>query len=229
MTLPSSIQTIQLWGNMLLVWLRAWARTCRSWLLPPKPTGPQWSIRTVLAFGKHGLFKDITHDFDPATWEEDIEQITGWPVEKVEVRYVFTSAFSKTSKYRMVLRPGDSCPFPPPSDPGLHSARRGIGIVSAFLEPDPVIADAKSVNVTNRLRKYAGPDKDFHAHWGLKVRCADILPVDDWDFVTQRFKKLSVIDMHFRGHVFDLEENSQIILETPSHEGGHNDDGKKEA
>lgn len=206
-------QYLNLLVRMTLVWLRATMRRAAVTRLFASPPQARWDITAALAFSSDGRFKDITHDFDPATWEEDAEHLTGWRVDKIDLRYTYTSAFGHVSKYRMVLRPGDACIFPPPADGGKRGLGGGHpGIIHAHLVPCSSAVNAKPVNVTERLKKYAGPSKDFHNALGLRVHVADILPLDDWDFVAERFSTLTVVDMHFRKHTFDLASNPEIFL-----------------
>lgn len=195
--------------HLALFWTRTRVRTLLKWLVslfrsacPPI----DWNIVAVYAFNDEGRFMDVTTMFDPARkdWDQAVSQYTGWPISKVEVRYVSRVG----TKYRMVLRPGDSCPFPP-----SLTCARGKGFLSATIVPDSGIPGAKPVDVTARLRKYAGPLRDFHAHSGCSVRASDVLPMDDWDYVTQRFKKLVVTDLHFKRHVFLLGSDPEIRLD----------------
>jgi hypothetical protein len=192
---------------LLLHYCRVKIRLAWQWLLSFVRTHtapPDWTITAAYAFDDEGRFMDVSAVFQPTDqWAQDTEEYTTWPVSKVEIRY--TSRLGV--KYRMILRPGTPCPFPPDL-----SGPRGMGFVSAVFLPSSV-PDAKPIDVTHRLRKYAGPLKDFHAHAGLTVRASDILPMDDWDFFTERFKKLVVTDMHFKRHVFLLDSNPEICLE----------------
>lgn len=211
------LERLFLLGHLGLVWLRSCARASTRavtrvgarwfpWLVAPPPE-PRWEIITALAFARDGRFKEITHGFTPKTWQDDIPELTGWSgdqLQRVEVRYAFISALGKRSKYRMVLRHGDTCPaLPPPRPCSTHPQ-----ILNATLDPH---GEGSPVDVTNRLRKYAGPSKDFHAAAGLRVHCADILPVDDWDYVSERFRRLVVLDIYFKTHSFDLRDSDTQI------------------
>lgn len=206
------------YGHVGLVWVRVSVHTAVRalsrwfpWLVAPPPK-PRWEITTALAFGRDGEFRELTRrTFTPETWEDYVHTQTQWSPEllqRVEVRYAFISAFGKRAKYRLVLRPGDTCPpLPPPSPTISHPP-----ILTATLMPHDGVGSP--VDVTTRLRKYAGPHKDFHAGTGLRVHCEDILPLDDWDYVVERFRHLVVLDMHFKKHVFDLRDGTTPIALT---------------
>ena len=166
---------------------------------------PRTRVRRVLAVHDDGKFKDITHGFDPETWEAHLEETTGWRDNRwrVEVRYVLMSPFGFVSKYRMILRRGDVCIVPETRPAGLSGPR---GILSATLIPrQPKRADTTadvdppenaycSTDITRRVIKYGGPAKDFHAQHGLRVRALDIFPYDDPDQLCDHFFGLRIVD-----------------------------------
>lgn len=196
--------------------LRVWLYVAWAWVtgnvyrhVRSKST-PEWRITAALAFCEDsGAFKDITHMFFPEMWEEDVDTFLGWKRARIDVRYIHTSKFGKVTKYRMVLRPGDPCVFPP----SLETTPRGPrGVLAARL--DPLVPDAMPVDVTGRIIKYAGPARDFHAGQGLSVRPLDCFPCDDHDALPERFQALVVIDAaSFREHVFPLDANPPIALD----------------
>ena len=126
----------------------------------------------------------VTTFFAPKTWEDSVRVATGWKERaiRVDVRYL-----AHGKKFRMVLRPGDTCDFP--SFPGRH--RGGPkGVMAAELVGDDVC-----VNITPRLLKYQGPAKDFHER---RVAVTDLFPYDDPAELTMNFRELRVVDARAR-------------------------------
>lgn len=199
------------------VWraLRMWHYTTWSWIKAhlhfrvTRKSVPEWRITAALAFCEDtDDFRDISHWFHPDDWEEDLDTFVGWKRVRVDVRYMHTSPFGKTTKYRMVLRKGDPCVFPPQ----LSATPRGPrGVLAARLVPG--VPEASPVDVTSRIIKYAGPARDFHAGQGLAVRPLDCFPCDDHDALAERFASLVIVDgATFREHAFSLSENRPIVL-----------------
>lgn len=208
--------------DMLSYWEKAkvWATLAWSWISAHAHvhvrrrcvTHQEWTIQAAYAFDDEtGNFQDITAWFRPETWEEDVAFLE-WKEPRIDVRYTRCSPFGKVSKYRMVLRPGKACLFPPPPQPS-----NGVrGIISATLEPFAHIEGAKSVDVTTRLTKYAGPYKDFHSGQGLSIRPLDCFPFDDPEALSQRFETLTIMDasnlVSQDIHEFKLAENKDIQI-----------------
>jgi hypothetical protein len=75
---------------------------------------------------------------------------------------------------------------------------------------------AKQVDVTQRLKKYAGPNKDFYESQGLGVRVLDCFPFDDPDHLAERFESLSILDtsrlLRQEMCVFSLKDNPRIQI-----------------
>lgn len=202
----SAWHTLHIWLYVAWAWIAGNVhRHVRS-----KST-PEWRITAALAFCEDsGAFRDITHAFFPDGWEEDVDAFLGWKRVRIDVRYIHTSQFGKVTKYRMVLRPGDTCVFPP----RLETTSRGPrGVLAARL--DPLVSDARPVDVSGRIIKYAGPARDFHAGQGLCVRPLDCFPCDDHDALPERFQALVITDAaSFREQVFPLDANPPIALDS---------------
>lgn len=201
--LRNAWRTLLLWRYAVWSWFRAHVHFHVT-----RKSVPEWRITSALAFCEDtGDFQVISHWFDPDGWEEDVDSFLGWKHVRVDVRYVHTSPFGKTTKYRMVLRNGDTCTFPPPP-PGRTGPR---GVLAARLVPG--VPDASPVDVTTRVIKYAGPARDFHAGQGLHVRPLDCFPCDDHDALAERFAALVIVDgAAFREHAFSLIHNHPIML-----------------
>ena len=158
---------------------------------------PAWEIRSAFSFCEDtGDFLDVTAHFKPDSWETDIQQYSGWDTFRVDLRYTHTTKFGKVSKYRMILRNGDTCVFPPclgTTTTTVGTTRGPRGVLSATLVPRTTVS-AREVDVTSRLQKYAGPLKDFHKGAGLTVNGLDCFPFDDADLLQSRFEFIRLID-----------------------------------
>lgn len=138
--------------------------------------------------GGEGFHRELScRTFRPGSWEQDTRASTGWDSFRVEVRYMF-----RHKKYRMVLRPGDACAFPPYPEPSAPACRLPLGVLSARLQ-GPKGSDI-DCDVTSRVLKYQGPKGDFHAGLGLRVRLKDMFPFDDHSDNVARFSHLRVVD-----------------------------------
>jgi len=137
-------------------------------------------------------FADITEWFSFEMWENDVLIVfPEWTKWKLEVRYTHLG-----EKLRHILRPGDSMELPPshPDATDKKITKKPSGILSASLVPRPGIDGAKEVDITNRLRKYAGATRDFGT--SNEVRAHDIFPVDDNVHSAERFDAIRIIKTH---------------------------------
>lgn len=165
-------------------WAWAWAQVR---LFAAKKRQNDWAVYKVYAFEENGAVSNNHkyHElpprfFCPESWEQDAKDATGWDAVRLEVRYSYQG-----SKYRMVLRPGDACAFPPP----LPTAFRPSVIAAALL------GGTVNVDVTRRVIKYQGASKDFH---GTRVTVRDMFPFDDHDDNSERFTHMRLIDSNAR-------------------------------
>ena len=138
--------------------------------------------------GGEGFHRELSlRSFQMDSWERDTRALTGWDSFRVEVRYML-----RHKKYRMVLRPGDACAFPPYPEPSAPACRLPQGVLSARLQ-GPKGSDI-DCDVTSRVLKYQGPKGDFHAGLGLHVRMKDMFPFDDHCDNATRFSHLRIVD-----------------------------------
>lgn len=168
--------------------VRAWLR---AWGLAAAAPSREARLHKVYAFNdddSQGFYREIpVHLFDPGAWESSVRDATGWTDFRAEVRYTY-----RHKKYRMVLRRGDRCTFPPYAEPSGPTCRLPKGVLSARLQ-GPLGSDI-DCDVTRRVLKYQGPRGDFHAGLGLRVRLHDMFPFDDHADNAARFTHLRVLD-----------------------------------
>lgn len=157
----------------------------------------EFVVYKVVAFNDDtGEHRKVTGSFVPGAWEATVRKETAWTTDKlrVDVRYL-----SQGKKYRMVLRPGDTCSFAdlpePPSGPA--------GVLSAELLHRE--EGAASTNVTARVLKYQGPGGDFQAGMGHRVGVSDLFPMDDREDLREGYEGLRVM------HVADTRVLTRLI------------------
>lgn len=189
------------WVRPLLVAARGAARD------PAEQHGP--AAYRVYVFneactGDTGFHRELSPAlFDPGTWEQDAKSLTGWTSVRVEVRYVF-----RHKKYRMVLRAGDACVFPPYRDTTAPACRLPKGVLSARLQGPR--GSETDCDVTARVLKYQGPRGDFHAGLGLRVMLRDMFPFDDHADNAVRFSHLRVLDTMARVTDIPYADSSEM-------------------
>lgn len=177
-------------------WMRRWCKTSTT----------DARAYAVYAFkdGDALVYKDIPlRYFDPASWESDVHELTGWDEFRVEIRYTY-----RHKKYRMVLHQGDTCVFPPYTNETM--CRLPKGVLSARLQ------GAKGSNidhdVTHRVIKYQGPRGDFHTGLGLHVTLQEMFPFDDHADNAARFTHLRLIDTMARVHDFAYDTDPCVDI-----------------
>lgn len=143
----------------------------------------------------HEVFSAKRNDLD------NIRRKLGWNKYKIEIRYTFHG-----HKYRAVYRHDDECGFPLPRGMKLVIAPK---IKSACLIRR---ADGKQFDVTERVRKYMGPDRDFHSKSGLYVRVQDMFPFDDHDDNAERFEAVGVWLSTGKYLEFGYAENDIMVI-----------------
>ena len=137
----------------------------------------------------------VTAVFDRENWENSVRIATGWTTPRIraDVRYM-----AHGRKYRLVLRPGDACAFA-----AVPERHRGgpKGVMAAMLRAR---GDLVGVDITRRVLKYQGPNKDFHSAMNLKVGVLDMFPYDDAEELKDYFHTLYVVDAQARTHIMPL-------------------------
>lgn len=161
---------------------------------PPEADDPPTAVHTIDDRHFHEL---PARFFDPDTWEADALDATGWGAVRLEVRYRMQGR-----KFRMVLRPGDTCVFPP--RPGKFA---NLCVLAASLRCK---TGALDIDVTPRVLKYQGPKRDFH---GTRITVRDMFPFDDHDDNATRFSHLKVVDSFARTTEIPYESEDHVLRE----------------
>lgn len=213
---PSLLTRLTATAHLALLWVRSWVRTAVAWL---GLGGAESTVHGPRAYRVY-IFNESTDEdderrrfyqelapryFDADSWEPDARDLTGWARFRVEVRYVF-----RNKKYRMVLRPGDKCVFPPYQDASAPACRLPRGVLSARLQG--ALGSDIDCDVTERVMKYQGPRGDFHAGLGLTVRLQDMFPFDDHADNAQRFTHLRLMDTTARLTDLPYRTNPAMVL-----------------
>ena len=199
-------------AHLAWVIVRAWMR-CTFGPQRPEHHGP--TPYRIYVFNEKpddcggGYHRELSPEyFDPATWERDAREMTGWTDFRAEVRYTF-----RGKKYRMVLRPGDPSAFPGAAfytDSTAPACRLPKGVLSARLQGR--LGSGIDADVTGRVMKYQGPRGDFHAGLGLHVRVHDMFPFDDQADNCARFSHLRIMDTTARLHDLPYADNPLVSL-----------------
>ena len=119
----------------------------------------------------HSVFSPGRHDVS------DVRDAIDWDEYRIDVRYTY-----RGNKYRVLYRQDDDVPFPLPRSMGIVVAPK---LASACLVRKD---DGREIDVTERVRKYMGPDRDFYKKHGLYVRVQDMFPFDDHEDNAERFQ-----------------------------------------
>lgn len=176
----------------------AWIRF-KSWFRPAYASGA--TAYKIYAFNETtgGNF----HEIFPAK-RCDLESIRAkldWEKYRIEMRYTFHG-----KKYRAIYRHDDEETFPP---------KRGMTLVVAPKMTAACLirrADGKQIDVTDRIRKYLGPDRDFHSKKRLYVRVQDMFPFDDHDDNSERFEALGLWFSTGKYMEFKYEDNDVVVI-----------------
>lgn len=160
--------------NLSLAWIgaKAWFRA-NIWGVESK--GAQAYKTYAFNETDEGLFHSV---FSPKRHKlDDVRDVLGWKKYRLDVRYTF-----RGQKYRVLYRQDDDAKFPLPRAMGMVIAPKLINAVLVRKN------DGEEVDVTTRVRKYMGPDRDFYKKHGLYVYVQDMFPFDDHKDNSDRFE-----------------------------------------
>ena len=209
----SLVLSARTWWNKAVCVAHLAALALRSWLRSLTGRGPCTGAHGPKAYRIYvfnegdspGFHHEVApHMFSPDAWGQDVRKMTSYTDFRVEIRYIF-----RHKKYRMVLRPGDECEFPPYQEPSAPACRLPKGVLSARLQ-GPVGSNI-DCDVTARVLKYQGPRGDFHTGLGLRVRLQDMFPFDDQSDNSARFSHLRLLDTMARVHDLPYEANPSLV------------------
>jgi len=194
------IRTYATLENASLAWIgaKAWFRA-NVWGVEPR--GAQ--AYKLYAFDQtppvdglfHAVFSPKRHDVS------DVRDAIDWEKYKLDVRYTF-----RGNKYRVLYRHDDDATFPLPRHVGIVVAPK---LSSACLVRKD---DGREIDVTDRVRKYMGPDRDFYKKHGLYVRVQDMFPFDDHEDNSERFQCVRLYLSTGKRLEFDYESNDAMAV-----------------
>jgi hypothetical protein len=109
---------------------------------------------------------------------------------KLEVRYYYQNMFGFKTKYRLICHQGDDLIIPPHRV--IYKDDRPINppILQCIMFYST--GQKKPWDVTHRVLKYAGPNKDFGT---TPIKVFEMFPIDDPESLRQQFSHLLVIDL----------------------------------
>jgi hypothetical protein len=174
-----------------MLWIRVKA-LCRP--IPPRGAIPYkiYAFNETPVGNFHEVFSAKRDDL------ENVRKKLGWDEYRIEIRYAF-----RGNKYRVVYRRDDGGEFPPPRDMKMVVAPK-INLACLIRR-----GDGRDVDVTDRVRKYFGPDRDFHSK-GVKIQ--DMFPFDDHDDNAERFEALGVWLSSGKYMQFEYEKNDVVAI-----------------
>jgi hypothetical protein len=184
--------------HLALTWIgaKSWLRT-HLWKLESRGPTPY----KIYAFNETaiGNFHDV---FSPKRMGlDDVRDLLKWDKYKIEMRYVY-----RGNKYRVVYRHDDDENFPLPRHMHMVLAPK---LIEAHLVRKH---DGKEHDVTERVRKYMGPDRDFFKKHGLYVRVQDMFPFDDHVDNVERFDHVRLKLSTGKVLEFDYAENDVMTM-----------------
>lgn len=130
----------------------------------------------------HSAGETHCEDFRPdGGIEPALIRAAAWDSPTIEARYELHGA-----KYRIVYRPDDTVLEYPP--------RKAFGFVRApRLVKATLVRDADERDVTGRVRKYMGPERDFHAGKSTRLRLWDMFPFEDHEHEAAHTHRLELV------------------------------------
>jgi len=176
-------------------YLRLYTKTLYHKLISNKNKHP-----TCLIFNEEEETEFDFFEYAPDMPIEEIQKKLRLKKYKIEIRYVVHG-----HKFRIVVRENEHIHFPIRKELGLMKPH----IISASL----LIKDSgEECDVTKRIRKYFGQNRDFNSGLGLKLFVQDMFPFDDHEDNAERFDALYIGMSDGTDYYFDYAKNAEIIL-----------------
>ena len=151
---------------------------------------PGFVINKVIVFDETGE-EDVHSEYaDKRLPLEDLKKSIALDEYRIEIRYTVHG-----KKFRVIVRKDDAVHFPIRKELGL---RAEFDVTHAFLLPH----EGHHIDVTNRVKKYAGQNGDFNAHAGSFLFVSDMFPYHDVDdyarlmLLDEHSEKILVYNMH---------------------------------
>ena len=129
---------------------------------------------------------------------DEIKNIVSSAIDKykIEIRYTL-----RDKNYRVVIRDDDNVEFPVRKELGLYVPFK---ISHAYVFTN----NSRQIDVTERVKKYAGQNGNFNAHAGYRVVVKDVFPFSDTD---NYFKLLLVDETTLETRVFKMDDVITVI------------------
>ncbi len=157
-------------------------------------------VTKVLAINEsQGIGESYSEAFRPDLGLELVQAQIPWQKYRIEVRYEFNG-----EKYRIVYRPDDVMEYPP---------RKAFGFVRAphLVKAVCVSNDGDDYDVTKRVRKYLGPERNFHSSKGVRLHLWDMFPFDDHEFEAEYLSHLRLDFSDGTVALFEYGINPRIV------------------
>jgi len=141
---------------------------------------PGFVLDKVIVFDETGE-EDVYSEYaDKHLTLDELKKSIALDEYRIEFRYRVHG-----KKFRVIVRKDDTVHFPIRKELGL---RAEFDVTHAFLLPH----EGHHIDVTNRVKKYAGQNGDFNAHAGSFLFVSDMFPYHDVD----DYARLMLLDEH---------------------------------
>jgi DNA-directed RNA polymerase beta' subunit len=132
---------------------------------------------------------------------------------RIELRYKVNN-----KKYRAIIRTNDNVTFPFRKEMGINLKPTLVNALLILKDTDNHThiahgsGSGSGHDVTDRIVKYFGPNRDFNVNKGVVVYVQDMFPFDDHEDNSQRFSVLRLHMSDDKYYDFDYALNEQVVL-----------------
>ncbi|AGE59742.1 hypothetical protein ATCVTN60342_368L [Acanthocystis turfacea Chlorella virus TN603.4.2] len=151
---------------------------------------PGFVLKKVIVFDESNEEDVHSECADTRLSLEELKKSIALDEYRIEFRYTVNG-----KKFRAIVRKDDGVSFPIRKELGLFP---DFNVTSAVLLPH----DGPHIDVTDRVKKYAGQNGDFNAHAGSFIFVSDMFPYHDVDnyarlvLLDEPSEKIKIFGMH---------------------------------
>ena len=142
---------------------------------------------------------------------DEIKQHITIGAYRIEIRYAVNG-----KKYRAIVRESDDVKFPFRKEMGINLKPTITSALLILKDTDNHDHESHGSgsgsghDVTDRISKYFGPNRDFNHGKGVKIFVQDMFPFDDHEDNSERFSVLRLHMSDGKYHDFDYEQNDVV-------------------
>jgi len=148
------------------------------------------ALEKVIVFDETGTADTYSECASTELSLKELKELISIDEYKIEFRYTVNG-----KKFRAIVREDDDVKFP---------IRKELGLVPTFDMARAFVfaKDGRHMDVTTRVRKYAGQNGDFNAHAGSLLFASDMFPYHD----VEEFHCVVLVDDHNKTRVFRMND-----------------------